>query len=183
MNQNLKIKKCNIYNIHKIKPIYTESFSKENRFPFFKLVLNALCKNSEIYILIKNKEVVAFLYAIIYYNQKFILYLAVKENKRNKKIGSYLLKWYLTNNKDSEVLLNIDEVNSRFNNYILRKKRLNFYLKNGFYLTNYLAISKETKQNILSTKKEFNLQKYKNLDKKISYYFLCKRDKIVKKEE
>lgn len=182
INKNLKIEKSNIFDIYKIKEIYMESFSKENRFSFFMLIFNLLLKKSENYVLKENNEIVAFLYVIIYQNQRFILYLAVKENKRNDKLGTYLLSWYVGNNKNCDIYLNIDEVNSKFDDYFIRQKRLDFYLRNGFYLTDYLSANNGINGNILSTKDKFVISEYRALDKRISRYFFCKRDKIVKKD-
>lgn len=121
------------------------------------------------------------MYIIVYKNQRFILYLAVKEEYRNRGFGSCLLKWYLNHSEDKNIFLNIDEVNDQFDDISIRKKRLYFYLKNGFNDTNYLSVNKHSKYNILSTKKEFNVDEYKLLDKKISKWFFCKSERIEQK--
>ena len=54
-------------------------------------------------------------------------------------------KW----NTNKIIYLNIYEVDTNFSDYMLRKKRLNFYLNNNFYLTNYLSIEKNGNFNIM----------------------------------
>lgn len=173
-----KIEELNFKNYQEFKKIYLDSFSKENRFSLLNLLMNVILKRAYVYLVIIEKEVVAFIYPISFKNERFILYLAVKGDYRNKGIGSYLLNWYLKGNNDAEVFLNIDEVNEKYEDYMIRQKRLEFYLKNNFYITDYLSVNGSSKGNILSTEKKFNIKKYKLLDKKISKWFFCKTDNI-----
>lgn len=112
------------------------------------LLVNIILKRANIYVLFIDNKIVAFIYSISNKNERFILYLAVKENYRGKGIGTYLLNWYLHNNNEKEVYLNIDEVNKKYEDYIIRKKRLEFYIKNDFYITNYLSVNGSSKGNI-----------------------------------
>lgn len=175
---NYKIEKFSINDFQKIKKIYLDSFSKENRFSLLNLSINVILKRASIHVLHYNNEVVGFIYSINNKSESFILYFAIKENYRNKRIGSYLLNWYLNINKTKEIYLNIDEVNKKHEDYTIRKKRLEFYLRNNFYDTNYLSVNGNSIGNTLSNKKEFSVEKYKLLDKKISRWFLCKTDEI-----
>lgn len=177
-----EIKKFSIKYYKEFKKIYLESFSKENRFSIFFLMINLILKRTNLYILTYNNELLAFLYSITYKDIRFILYLAVKEKYRNCKIGSRLLNWYIDKNPNKTIYLNIDEVNDKYEDIITRRKRLSFYLKNNFYLTDYLAGEDESKGNILSTNKFFDIKQYKKMDKKISNWFLCKEDIIKMKQ-
>ena len=80
----------------------------------------------------------------------------------------------------ANIELNIDEINEKYDDCIIRKKRLDFYIKNNFYNTNYLSVNGCSIGHILSNKQEFNVEKYKLFDKKISRWFLCKNDEIKK---
>lgn len=180
MEKILKIENFKMRNCNAVKKIYMDSFNKEDRLPWLNLILNIILRKANIYTLSSENNLVAFIYAISYKTKIFILYIAVDKRYRNKGFGTFLLNWYLNNNKDKEILLNISEINEEFDDNIIRKKRLNFYLKNGFYLTDYLSISKDSKGNILSTREEFNVREYKQLDKRISKLFFCKNDKIEK---
>ena len=176
----MKIDKFKMKYYKDFKRIYLSSFKKEDRFANFKLLLNLALKRTNMYVAILEDEVVAFIYIINDERKRFILYLAVKEKCRNIKIGTNLLNWYLNNNKDKDIFLNIDEVSDKFDDSIDRKRRLDFYQKNGFYLTDYLSVNEDFKGNVLSNKKEFNIDEYKLLDKKIARMFWCKCDKMEK---
>ncbi len=72
----------------------------------------------------------------------FILYLAVNKMYRDKGYGTYLLNEELKLYKENTIYLNIDEINEKYVDIEIRKKRLNFYLKNNIHLINYLSIEK-----------------------------------------
>lgn len=172
------IRKFEIKDYKKIKKIYKSSFSKEEQFPFFILIFNILRKNSNLFVFEIEKEIVGFIHLIYYKNTIFILYLAINQDYRNNGYGSTLLNWCTNNYSDKAIFLNIDEVNNKFSDYEYRKKRLDFYLKNNFYLSKYLGIEKYNNFNILSTIKNFNIDEYKELDKKISKWYFAKNAKI-----
>lgn len=177
---NYKIRKIKISDYKKVKKIYLSSFIEKNRFPIIKLLVNVVLKKADVFVLSIEKDIISFLYSINYNDESFILYLAVKEEYRNLGIGTHLLDWYLKTNCNKEIYLNINEVNKKYSDYELRKKRLNFYLKNNFYNTNYISVYGDSIGNILSNKINFDPEKYKLLDKKISRWFLCPEDEIMK---
>lgn len=53
----------------------------------------------------------------------------MKEEYRNLGIGTHLLDWYLKTNCNKEIYLNIDEVNKKYSDYELRKKKIKFLFK------------------------------------------------------
>lgn len=93
-----------------------------------------------------------------------------------------LLKYFLNENTNKNIYLNIDEVDTKFSDYKLRKQRLNFYLKNNFYLTNYLSVEKDGNFNIMiASNNNFEVDNYIELDKKISKWYFTKKSKIEEK--
>ena len=180
---NLKIKTFRVKYLFKVKRIYKQSFPKEERFSFFLLVLNILRKKSKMFVLLDKKHVNSFIYIINYKNMSFILYLATDKNVRGKGYGGYLLNWFTENNKEKDIFLNIEDVDSKHKDYEERKKRLSFYLNNSFFLTNYFSIEESGIFNILSSKKNFNLIDYIKLDYVISENFFSKTSIIKSKSE
>lgn len=179
----LTIEKFRMKYYQKFRKIYINSFPRNERFPIFLLLFNVYRNNSELYVLLEDDNLCGFIYLINYKNMTFILYLAVREEDRNKGYGSYILKWCLKEKKGKNIYLNIEEVNKKLNDYLIRKKRLEFYLSNGVYLTDYLSSEPSSNFNILSTSKKIDVYEYRELDKKISKWFLCKNAKIIKKDE
>lgn len=159
--------------------IYRNSFQKGDRFSLPILLFNIFRKKAKCYVAKKDHSMIGFIYLIFYQNMIFILYLAIDQNERDQGIGSYVLNWCFDHYKDRCFFLNIDEINPKFDDYELRKKRLQFYLKNRFYLTEYFA-DNIYKGHILSSKKDFHLEQYKEFDQKISHWFFTSVDDIVK---
>lgn len=158
--------------------IYRNSFQKGDRFSLPILLFNIFRKSAKCYVAKKDHKMVGFIYLIFYQDMIFILYLAVDKKKRDQGIGSYILHWCFDKYEGKTFYLNIDEVNTKFDDYELRKKRLQFYLKNKLYLTEYFATDSH-KGHILSTNQGFILDRYKELDQKISHWFFTPVDHII----
>ena len=120
--------------------------------------------STDLYCLIENENIYGIIYLIENRTSLFILYLAINTEYRSKGYGSYLLKWCLNKYKDKKIFLNIEEINEEKSDLKIRKKRLDFYLRNGFYLTNIM--SKDNKENfhVLSNQKNVDLDEYIELD-------------------
>ena len=146
----------------KVNDIYKKSFPKDERY----LSLNNMIRadSTDLYCLIENDNLYGIIYLIGNRTSLFILYLAINSEYQSKGYGSYLLKWCLNKYKDKKIFLNIEELNEEKSDLEIRKKRLEFYLKNGFYLTNIM--SKDNKENfhVLSNQKNVDLDEYIELD-------------------
>lgn len=149
-----------------VNEIYNNSFPKEERYISLDEMINK--SNTELYCLIDGDSVLGFIYLIFYKDMIFILYLAVNSKIRSKGYGSYLLKWCLERYKDKRIYLNIEEVKEGLEDYEIRRKRLNFYLKNGFYITDYISKEEAENFNILSNNIKININEYIMLDKVVA---------------
>ena len=163
---NLKVVKYKKEYYAQVNGIYEESFPVEERYLNLDKLIESL--NTKLYCLVDRQEVLGFIYLINYENMIFILYLAINSKVRSNGYGRYLLKWCLEKYKDKKIYLNIDEVKSEFEDYEIRNRRLNFYLKNGFFNTNYISKEDSGNFNILSNNLEIDIDKYKMLDKKVA---------------
>lgn len=142
---------------------YEKSFPKEERYITLDKMIEQ--ENTELYCLVNEEEVLGFVYLIFYKNMIFILYLAVNIGNRSKGHGSYILKWCLNKYEDRNIYLNIDEVKKDSKDYETRLKRLKFYFKNDFFITNYISEEEKESFNILSNNMEIDIEQYKLLDK------------------
>lgn len=176
----LKIKKFRLKDYKKVKRIYMQAFPKEERYNFGILLLNILFNKAKLYCLFEEDNLCGFTYLIYFKDLIFILYLAIDKDKRSKGYGRYVLKWCLEENKGKKIYLNIDELDEKFEDFKIRKKRLNFYINNGFYLTDYLSVEKKCNFNILTNCKEFDAEEYKKLDEIVVKCLLDSKSNIVK---
>lgn len=167
-----------------VKNIYLESFPKEERYLSFReLVYNSMMNKAHMYCLIDGDKAQGFIYNILCKNMLFVLYLAVSSKKRSSGYGSKLMQWCLENYNEKTIFLNIDEVDEKFEDYDIRKKRLNFYLNNNFKITDYLSVEEDCNFNILSSKQDIEVEEYKKLDLAVAKILKDKPSRIVKKEE
>ncbi|ONI38138.1 hypothetical protein AN639_08345 [Candidatus Epulonipiscium fishelsonii] len=67
----------------------------------------------------------------------YILYLAMDTNVRSKGYGSHVLDIIKQRYNDKTVFLSIEEVSEKYKDFSIRKRRLEFYLKNGFVKNDY----------------------------------------------
>ena len=162
----MKIVKFNKKYYKKVNDIYKEAFPKEERY----ISLNKMVKlkDTELYCLIEKENVYGIIYIIEYKTSIFILYLAVDSNNRSKGCGSYLLKWCLNHYGNYKIYLNIEEINNEKSDFEIRKKRLGFYLNNGFYLTNIISKDEKERFHVLSNQSKINLKEYVELDNHVA---------------
>lgn len=148
----MKIVKFEEKYYNQVSEIYEKSFPIEERYITLDRMIN-------------EEDVLGFVYLIFYENMIFILYLAVNTTNRSNGYGSYILKWCLNKYMDRKIYLNIEKVKKDVKDYETRLKRLKFYLKNDFYITNYISKEETESFNILSNNKEIDIEQYKELDK------------------
>jgi GNAT superfamily N-acetyltransferase len=117
--------------------IYTESFPSNERQPLSVLKRRITEGRSKLYAGLHRNEIVciAFLYHFNISDFAFLDYMAVIEKFRNHKIGSGFFSFLLEKVVSVKKYLLLEVENPLFGNNIeQRKKRINFYIRNGAYL-------------------------------------------------
>ncbi|MCR5184549.1 MAG: GNAT family N-acetyltransferase [Bacilli bacterium] len=116
-----------------ISPLYLSSFPASER-PPLRYFYQGLEKNkeNELYAYYDDDVFIGFSYLTSYKDIIYIFFLAVKESLRNKGYGSKILTIIKDNNPDKVILLCYEEVDTKYKDYLSRKKRKDFYIKNGF---------------------------------------------------
>lgn len=98
----------------------------------------------------------------------FILYLAVNDKIRYKGYGTAIIQDIKNIAKERSISLNVEPVLEDCKNLEERKRRIEFYRKNGIYYTGYTIILETEQYWILSSQSPFSVEEYKNLLKKMS---------------
>ena len=161
--------KCKDKNI--IKRIYLNSFSKEERFPFWLLVKCSKEDNVSFNVVYDNNVVIGFQYIINYDDISYLMYFAIDSNSRNKGYGSEILNQLTKQNKN--ILLSIEKVLSEED---ITYKRKQFYLRNGFVGTNKYIVDNNVEYELLCNNSNLNITKEK-LEK---IYTIMTSSKILK---
>lgn len=160
---------------NKIKKIYNNSFPKSERFPIWVLGKCSRTNNVEFNEILYNKELIGIEFIITYKDIAYLMYFAIREDKRNNGYGSKILKELIK--KYKTVILSIERVNDS-----VSRRRKNFYLQNGFYQTNKFTKQNNVYYELLCSNKSYNITKvkliniYKNMsDSKLLKYLINKK--------
>lgn len=164
-----------------VKKIYESSFPLNERYLSIEEMVSIV--DTKLYCLVDNNIVLGFVYLIYYEDMIFVLYLTISKEQQSKGLGSWLLRWCLDKYKDRKIYLNIEKVHKDADNYQTRKKRLDFYTKNGLYLTDFISEEKEESFNILTNKINFDIDEYRLLDQHIAKILKEPCSTIIKRNQ
>ena len=126
----LEIEKNSKY-INEVEKLYLDAFPEIERLSFEELINN---ENGKIIGFIIENELIGFSYVRVLGQFAYIVYLAIDKDKRNKGLGSQALKIIdkIYFNKTKVLCV---EKPKLINN--IRTRRIGFYRRNGFVLTNF----------------------------------------------
>lgn len=127
--------------IHKIKSIFKYSFPKEERMPFFMMLLLSKTQNMEFISFYDGDTLCGFVYMASNQNITFIIYLAVDEQLRSKGYGSCMISDIQQMYPNNKIVLYIDQPDEDALDKEQRIKRKAFYLRNNFKESGYLVQS------------------------------------------
>ena len=147
--------------------LYERAFPIEERLPVWLLRLALIKKSVKLTAYFCGEKFCGFTYAVAYKNTLFVLYLAVEEGFRGKGAGSEILKILKQQNKT--IVLNIEPVFSKAENFGQRVKRKRFYEKNGFFDTGKTLSFGEESYLIMATDKRFSQKEYIKTMKILSF--------------
>ena len=120
-------------NIRKdVEPLYVSAFPEEERPPvemFFKTVQ---LDNDDLLGFYEEDKFIGFANLIIYKDIAYLFFLAVASEQRNKGYGSKILAVLKEHYKDKVLTLCYEEIDTKYSDIELRKRRKNFYYRNGF---------------------------------------------------
>lgn len=122
-NQNIK---------KDIEPLYISSFPEEERPPVEMFFSFALKEDNDIYAVYDNNSFIGFTNLLFYKDLCYLFFLAVSPEYRNKGYGSQIVQEVLKKYPDKTFILCYDEVDDKYSDNELRKRRREFYLRNGF---------------------------------------------------
>ena len=112
---------------------------------------------------------IGFTYLVESKNMVFITYIAVNNEIRSKGYGSQILNTIKSRFPGKTISLNVERLIEDCDNYEQRVKRVKFYERNNFFLTDKLVSNGKEKFSIMSTEKEFSIKDYRNALKKYSF--------------
>ena len=148
-----------------ISKLYLSAFPKNERPPFgwfYKCLFRY--KENEVLGFYDKGKFIGFVEYTQYKNFVYIAFLAVQETKRGQGYGTKILQYIKDNFADKSILLCYEEVDKKYHDYIDRKKREEFYQRNGF-IDNELKTNEAgvIYQSAVNGKEKANFEDYKNI--------------------
>ena len=123
-----------ISSLPELEKLYLESFSAEERTPFDKLMTGKF-KNFSMLAVYKQDTLIALIHVNNSDDFLYINYFAVKK-KLQDRYGSQILT-KLKQEYDKPIVLDVEEIDEKTTDNETKRRRKNFYLKNGFQHDKY----------------------------------------------
>lgn len=128
----LKLELCKDGDYKEFKRLFYSAFPKEERLPYTILKRKAKKGAAELFIAKENDSFVGFIYLIPYLDMIYIFFFAIDENVRGGGYGSEILQLVRKRNEGKRIFLAREPIDDDADNAGQRRKRREFYRKNGF---------------------------------------------------
>lgn len=116
----------------RLKKLYHQSFPLEERVPFWLLSNKTRRAENNWHLLYAEEEFLGLVYTACYEDIVFIWYFALLPDKQGAGYGSAILKMFNTRYEGKRLILNIEIDDPTSDNNEERKRRKQFYLRNGY---------------------------------------------------
>jgi YjeF N-terminal domain protein len=166
----------NTKNLEEIKQLYWDAFPFEERIPFYIMVLVGNDRGVEFLSVYDDDIWLGFIHALVGEKLSYIFYFAIDGRLRRSGYGSKILREY--KKMHPRLSLAIEPVEEGSGNIKQRKKRLEFYNKNGFETLDTRVVEMGVEFELMGAKgMEIKESDYKSLVKK--FFDSFDRDKRV----
>ncbi|UTR06136.1 GNAT family N-acetyltransferase [Alkalihalobacillus sp. LMS6] len=115
-----------------LKAIYLDSFPPEERLDFEQLLAKQQAGKGRFLGFYKEEALVGMMYYAEYEEILYIFYFAIDSNHQSKGYGKQMLAYMLERFSKHKIILLVEEIDEKADNYAQRVRRKNFYLRNGF---------------------------------------------------
>ena len=150
----LTVKKVKL-NSRDIRKIYCDAFPKKDRMAFPLMIAMSKLWNTEFLSFYDGDTAVGMIYLAKNHGLVFIMFLAVDEKIRSKGYGSKILRYIRNRYASRKIIVSIEPCEEAAPDLDVRKKRKQFYLRNGYSETGYRMKLNGTEQEILISGNEF----------------------------
>lgn len=143
-----------------IKRIYFDAFPKNERMPFFMMVAMSKLWNTQFLSFYDGDIPCGFAYFALNRKIVFVMFLAVDESFRSKGYGSAILMEIKNRYPDKKIIISIEPCDDSAPDIELRKRRKEFYKRNGYNETGYMIKLSGVKQEIIITNGDFDKKEF-----------------------
>lgn len=144
----------------KVKEIYTASFLKKDRMPFWLMLALAKTKSTDFLSFYDGDTLCGFVYMAAMKDLAFVMFFAVDEGLRSKGYGGKILEEVQSIYPDRKIIISIERCDEPAENIEQRLRRKRFYLRNGYAETKYLLEMGHEAQEILIKNGTFQAEEF-----------------------
>ena len=160
----MKLIPPNKENLSKIKKLYRAAFPRIERKPFRMILRQCEKGEAELYAIESNDGMFLGLAVTVKHSDIVMLdYFAIHPKARGKGVGSRALKMLRAKYADRRFILEIESVDEPCKNPEIRKKRREFYLRNGMKPSGYTAYVFFTVLEVLTAGEPVSFEEYREL--------------------
>lgn len=123
--------------MEEVRNLYEAAFPEDEKLPYPLLRLLAGKKNVHFYGVYEKESFVGMTYLICEKDWVFLFYFAVSEQVRGQGYGTRILRALQRRYQDQKIVLCIEPLDEKSDNYEQRVKRKMFYERSGFRDLNY----------------------------------------------
>lgn len=146
-----------------LKKLYYKSFPPQERISLWLLMVNSWRRLGRWHLYQEKGNLIAFAYTVETAELYFILLLAVAPEHQSQGYGSLILQELIQTAGLKSVLITIEPMDQQSENYSQRLKRLAFYEKNSFELTNHYYHEGEETYQIITKNSKTELEKFEKI--------------------
>ena len=143
-----------------IKRIYFEAFPKNERMPFFLMVLMSKLWNTQFWGFYDRDIPCGFAYFAVNRKLLFLMFLAVDESLRGEGYGSAILKEIRNRYPEKKLIVSIEPCEDTSPDIEIRKRRKAFYGWNGYSETDFQIKLSGVVQDVLIANGEFRKNEF-----------------------
>lgn len=146
-----------------INSLAKEAFPPEEYLAPDKLVEMSEAENFDFLALTDEGDFVGFMVVQTHKNLAYLFFLAIDSSRRSKGYGSYAIEALKEAYPEKKQVVDFEMLDEKADNYEQRKKRRNFYLRNGYKETglflSYLGVDYE----VFCIEDDFDVEEFKEL--------------------
>ena len=115
-----------------INNLAKEAFPPEEYLAPIELVRMSKANNFDFLLLTDDEQFVGFMVVQTHNNLAYLFFLAIDSSRRSKGYGSYAIEALKEAYPEKKQVVDFEMLDEKADNYEQRKKRRNFYLRNGY---------------------------------------------------
>ncbi|MDO4666995.1 MAG: GNAT family N-acetyltransferase [Streptococcus sp.] len=167
----------------KTKKLYESAFPAIERISLAWMMKISLLKQADFYAYFDGDTFCGFTYSLHSEKAYYLLFLAVSEEIQSQGYGGKIVSEVAKKADDRPVFLVMEPLDQQADNYRQRIRRLAFYEKNGYHLTDYLCYEGQEVYQVLTKQEVIDIAPFEKLAKKIEQTGLTVRIEKLKKNE